>query len=68
MVHIHIQGIERMWVEDKSTIKKHRRATHMLQDDLDERSWRKRNGNDECTLMEQFLTDIHGVPNIMNLL
>ena len=52
------QGIERLWVEGKAVLKRHRRPTTLLQSHLDEVAWRKRHKTSEATLLSCFWQDV----------
>ena len=63
---VHTQGIERLWVDAKAVMKRHRHATPLLQSHLDELSWRRRNSDFSCTLVSCFWRDVnavHGLPS-----
>ena len=54
----HTQGIERMWVDGKAILKRHRRPTALLQSHLDEVAWRKRYRDCDRTLLSCFWDDV----------
>lgn len=63
----HTQGIERMWVEGKAILKRHRRPTVMLQSHLDELSWRRRHSESTSTLLTCFWRDVFKVHDLSNI-
>ena len=55
------QEIERLWVEGKAILKRHRRPNYLLQSHLDELAWRKRHRNCSESLISRFWRDVHRV-------
>ena len=64
----HKQVIERIWVEEKTILKKNRRPTHCMQSHLDELSWKRRHrNNSDSTLISCFWRDVQLFHDLTNL-
>ena len=50
---VHTQGIERLWVDAKSIMKRHRHTTPLLQSHLDTVAWRRRNESGSLSLISR---------------
>ena len=58
---VHTQGIERLWVDAKSIMKRYRHTTPMLQSHLDTLACRKRNESGPLSLISCFWRDVKNI-------
>ena len=63
----HTQGIERVQVEGKAILKRHRHPTTLLQEDVDELAWKLRYKDVPQSRLPIFWRDVERVHNLANM-